>query len=123
MRPETVLDQLKRIIRDYGIRGFLFTDDHFFIDMERAYQVLEGIVRADLNISISKLQIRTDAICRLDKEFLHLLVSAGVKRFSVGVESGSQRVLDLMKKEFRRRSHRGEPETDSLPHCPCLSCS
>jgi len=99
MGPETVLDHLKRIIRDYGIRGFLFTDDHFFIDMERAYRIIEGIVRADLNISISKLQIRTDAICRLDKEFLHLLVRAGVKRFSVGVESGSQRVLDLMKKD------------------------
>lgn len=99
MGPETVLDHLKRIIRDYGIRGFLFTDDHFFIDMERAYRILEGIIRADLNISISKLQIRADAICRLDKEFLQLMVRAGVKRFSVGVESGSQRMLDLMKKD------------------------
>ena len=91
MSPETVLDHLKRIIRDYDIRGFLFTDDHFFIDMERAYHILEGILRADLKISISKLQIRADTICRLDKEFLQLMVRAGVKRFSVGVESGSQR--------------------------------
>ncbi len=99
MGSETVLDHLKRIIRDYDIRGFLFTDDHFFIDMERAYNILEGILRADLKISISKLQIRADTICRLDKEFLQLMVRAGVKRFSVGVESGSQRVLDLIKKD------------------------
>jgi radical SAM superfamily enzyme YgiQ (UPF0313 family) len=99
MDPETVLDQLKRIIRDYGIRGFLFTDDHFFIDTERAFRIIEGILRANLNISISKLQIRADTINRLDKEFLQMMVKAGVKRFSVGVESGSQRMLDLMKKD------------------------
>jgi radical SAM superfamily enzyme YgiQ (UPF0313 family) len=99
MSPETVLDHLSRIIRDYGIRGFLFTDDHFFIDMERACLILEGIVRADLRISISKLQIRADTLCRLDKAFLQLMVRAGVKRFSIGIESGSQRVLDLIKKD------------------------
>ena len=99
MSPETVLDQLNRIIRDYDIRGFLFTDDHFFIDTERAYNILEKIVRADLKISISKLQIRADAICRLNKEFLQLMVKAGVKRFSVGIESGSHRILDLIKKD------------------------
>ncbi len=99
MSPETVIENLKRIIRDYDIRGFLFTDDHFFVDMDRAYHILEGIVRADLKISISKLQIRADTIRRLDRDFLELIVRAGVKRFSVGVESGSQRVLNLIKKD------------------------
>lgn len=99
MQPETVLDQLRRIIRDHGIRGFLFTDDHFFIDMKRARAILELIVRADLDVTISKLQIRADTICRMDTEFLRLLVRAGVKRLTVGVESGSQRVLDLIKKD------------------------
>jgi radical SAM superfamily enzyme YgiQ (UPF0313 family) len=100
MRPETVLDQLQRIIRDYGIRGFLFTDDHFFIDMRRARGIIEGIVRADMNITISKLQIRADTICRMDPEFLDLMVRAGVKRVTVGIESGCQRVLDLIKKDM-----------------------
>ncbi|HEX7408151.1 MAG TPA: radical SAM protein [Candidatus Binatia bacterium] len=100
MQPETVLDHLKRIIRDYNIRGFLFTDDHFFIDMERAHAILEAIVRADLDISISKLQIRADTICRMDRDFLDLLVRAKVKRLTVGVESGSQRLLDLLQKDL-----------------------
>jgi radical SAM superfamily enzyme YgiQ (UPF0313 family) len=93
------VEHLKRIIKDYNLRGFLFTDDHFFIDLDRAHRILEEIVRADLKISISKLQIRADTICRLDKEFLQLMVRAGVKRFSIGVESGSQRLLDLIKKD------------------------
>ena len=99
MQPDTVIDQLKRIVRDYDIRGFLFTDDNFFVDMARAYAILEGVVRADLGISISKLQIRTDEICRMDRDFLELLVRANVKRVSVGVESASQRVLDLIGKD------------------------
>jgi radical SAM superfamily enzyme YgiQ (UPF0313 family) len=99
MEPETVMDQLRRIIKDYGIRGFLFSDDHFFINMKRARGVIEEIVRADLGIVISKLQLRADTICRMDTEFLDLMVRAGVKRFTVGVESGSQRVLDLIKKD------------------------
>jgi radical SAM superfamily enzyme YgiQ (UPF0313 family) len=99
MTPETVLDQLQRIITDHGIRGFLFTDDHFFIDMKRARAILEAIVRADLDISISKLQIRADTICKMDEDFLDLLVRAKVKRLTVGVESGSQRLLDLIKKD------------------------
>ena len=99
MRPETVLDQLQRIITDHDIRGFLFTDDHFFIDMKRARGILEAIVEADLDISISKLQIRADTICKMDEDFLELLVRAKVKRLTVGVESGSQRLLDLIKKD------------------------
>jgi radical SAM superfamily enzyme YgiQ (UPF0313 family) len=99
MQPATVMDQLQRIIREYGVRGFLFSDDHFFIDMKRAYGIVEAIVRADLGITISKLQIRADTICRMDRDFLDLMVRAGVKRFTVGIESGSQRVLDLIKKD------------------------
>ena len=99
MRPGTVLEHLRRIIRDYGIRGFLFTDDNFFIDLDRARGILEEVVRADLDISISKLQVRVDTLCRMDREFLDLVVRAGVKRLTVGVESGSQRVLDLLQKD------------------------
>jgi len=99
MSAETVLDQMKRVIRDYDIRGFLFSDDHFFIDMERAYKIFEGIVREDLGVTIGKAQIRADTICRMDEDFLDLVVRAGVRRFTVGVESGSARILELIKKQ------------------------
>ncbi len=100
MQPGTVLDHMQRLIRDHDIRGFLFSDDHFFIDLERARGILEGVVRANLGITISKLQVRADTICRMDSEFFELMVRAGVKRFTVGIESGNQRVLDLIKKDM-----------------------
>jgi radical SAM superfamily enzyme YgiQ (UPF0313 family) len=100
MQPRTVVNHLSQIVRDYGIRGFNFTDDHFFIDMKRAYGIMEEIVRANLNITIGKLHVRADTICRMDKDYLQLLVRAGVKRLTIGVESGSQRMLDLIKKDI-----------------------
>jgi radical SAM superfamily enzyme YgiQ (UPF0313 family) len=100
MGPETVLDQIKRIVRDYDIRGFLFTDDNFFIDMDRAYHILDGIVRADLDISLGKLQIRADIVCKMDRDFFSLLVRSGVKRLTIGVESASQRILKLINKNL-----------------------
>ena len=100
MQPDTVLEHMRRLITDHGVRGFLFSDDHFFIDLERARGILEGVVRADLGITISKLQIRADTLCRMDRDFFELMVRAGVKRFTVGIESGCQRVLDLIKKDI-----------------------
>ncbi|MGW8320318.1 MAG: B12-binding domain-containing radical SAM protein [Thermodesulfobacteriota bacterium] len=98
MKAETVLEHLKRIVRDHDMRGFLFTDDNFFVDMDRAHRILEGIVRADLGLSIAKVQIRADRVCKLDRDFLNLLVRANVRRMSVGVESGNDRVLELVNK-------------------------
>jgi anaerobic magnesium-protoporphyrin IX monomethyl ester cyclase len=101
MSPETVLEHLRRILRDYGIRGFLFTDDNFFTDLSRARGILEALVRADLGVSIGKLQIRADTVCRMDGDFFDLLVRVGVRRLMLGIESGSQRVLDMVAKDLQ----------------------
>ena len=98
MKPETVLKHIEHFIAEYGIRGFLFTDDNFFLDMKRAYSILEGVVDSKLDISIGKLQIRADAVYRMDDRWFQLLVQAKVKRLMIGVESGSQKVLDLLNK-------------------------
>ncbi len=100
MMPEKVLDNVKRLIRDYDLRGFIFSDDNFFIDMRWAYEILEGVVRADRGICIGKLNIRADILCTMNRDFLDLMVRAGVKRLIIGAESGSQRILNLIKKRI-----------------------
>lgn len=98
MQPGTILEQMKRLIRDYDIRGFNFTDDNMFVNMNHAYNLLEEITRADLGIRIGKLHIRADTIARMNRDFLDLLVRAGVERLTIGIESGNQRILDLINK-------------------------
>jgi len=100
MNPSIVLEIIHHIVREYGIRGFLFNDDNFFLDLVWAHSVLEGIVRSDLDLSLGKFFIRADRLCKMDNDFLKLLVRAGVKRLVMGVESGSQRINDLLKKRI-----------------------
>lgn len=100
MQPEKVVEGLKRVVRDYDIHGFNFTDDNLFINMDHAYRVMEQIVRQDLRIKIGKLHIRIDSIRKMDGDFLKLLVRAGVERLTIGVESGNQRVLDFINKNL-----------------------
>ena len=101
MQPEKVVEGIQRLIRDYDVHGFNLTDDNLFTNMDHAHRVMEAIVRADLRIKIGKLHIRIDSIRRMDNEFLALLARAGVERLTIGVESGSQRVLDLIEKNLR----------------------
>lgn len=100
MQPEFVVEMLKRVVTDYGIRGFNFTDDNLFTSMDHARRVMEEIVRSGLDIGIGKLHVRVDAILKMDDEFLKLLTRAGVERLTIGVESGCQRILDLMNKDL-----------------------
>lgn len=100
MDPEKVLNQMTRVVKDYGIQGFVFGDDNFFIDLNWAHNILERVVESTLNFHIGKLLIRADTVCRLDKDFLDLLVRAGVKRVVIGAESGSPRILRLIKKRI-----------------------
>ena len=98
MQPGTVADHLERVVRNYGIHGFNFTDDNLFLNLDHAHRVMEELVRRDLKLRIGKLHIRIDAIRRMDGDFLKLLTRAGAERFTIGVESGSQRILDLIHK-------------------------
>lgn len=120
MQPETVVAHLERVIRDYDIHGFNFTDDNLFINLSHAYKLMEQIVRKDLRIKIGKLHIRIDSILKMDDDFFKLLNRAGVERFTIGVESGSQRVLDLIKKSLTveqvLEASRKLAGTSILPH-------
>ena len=100
MDPARVLEIMGYIVREYGIRGFLFHDDNFFLDLRWARDVMERIDRSGLGISIGKLFIRADTLCEMDEDFLDLLVRVGVKRLVIGVESGNQRLLNLLKKRI-----------------------
>ena len=100
MDPERVLGQMERVVKDFGIRGISFGDDNFFIDLDWARTILEKVVESGLDVHIGKFFIRADTVCRLDKDFLDLMVRAGLRRLVIGAESGSPRILKLIKKRI-----------------------
>jgi len=82
----------------HHIREFHIIDDNFTLDKEFAKKVLKEIIKLNLKISFSVPNgIRLDT---LDKEILILMKNAGFYLISIGIESGSDRVLKMMGKHL-----------------------
>lgn len=95
---ESIFSELKEGHEKYGIRTF-FSNDSL---MNGDFDVLEKLVDKLIE---EKLPITWQGMCRLDKrmniEVLRKMKRAGCDLISYGLESGSQKIADLMKKGVR----------------------
>ncbi len=90
------LEEVKLLYDKHGIREFHMVDDNFTMDMDYARQLLEGLIRFDLNASWSTPNgVRLE---RLDHGIIELMKKAGFYSIAVGIESGSDRVRKLIRK-------------------------
>jgi len=91
-----ILNQVEMLYKDYGIREFHIIDDNFTFDMNYAKDVVRGLI--DLNLDISWATPNGVRLNKLDDELLSLMKKSGLYLISLGIESGSDRILKLMKK-------------------------
>jgi radical SAM superfamily enzyme YgiQ (UPF0313 family) len=95
---QNVLEEIKALYKDYGIREFHIVDDNFTLDRSFVKEFLSGLKKLNLDISWSVPNgIRMDA---LDDEILKAMKETGLYLISLGIESGSDRILGLMKKRI-----------------------
>jgi radical SAM superfamily enzyme YgiQ (UPF0313 family) len=92
--PESVVAELERNLRDFGIRDFLFWSESFTLSRRFAAAVAEQIVRRDLRVR----WVCNSRVDHVDRELLELLRRAGCWMIGYGVEAGVQRILDSMRK-------------------------
>ena len=96
--PEVVVDEMEYLLKTYGIREFHIVDDVFNVNMKRAKIVLDVIIKRNLNVHISFPNgLRADFF---DDELIDKMRRAGVYRMAIGIESGSQRIQDMIKKDL-----------------------
>ena len=89
-----VVDEIEHILNKYKSEMILFADDTFSINEKRAIKICREIRRRKLDFTFYA-QLRADTTTdKLVKE----LVKAGCKRVTIGAESGSQRILNILKK-------------------------
>src|SRR5260370_41523079 len=67
----------------------------------RALQIAEGLIRRGVKFNWS-IEASTNLVARLTVEELKLLRRAGLSQIAHGAESGSQKVLHLMNKDFQK---------------------
>jgi radical SAM superfamily enzyme YgiQ (UPF0313 family) len=92
--PESVVDEMDLLVRRYGVREIQFLDDNLTLKKSHAMAVAEAILRRGLRVAISIPNgVRLD---RLDRDVVTALESAGCYSLTVGIDSGSPRVLAAM---------------------------
>jgi radical SAM superfamily enzyme YgiQ (UPF0313 family) len=92
--PEHVLGELQQL-NDEGYRSLYLTDDHFLINRQRISAICRGIIERKLQFKWG-CEGRADAV-GIDQ--LPMMKRARCDFLAFGVEAGSQRVLDRLKKK------------------------
>ena len=90
-----VFMEMDWLIENHGVEGWLFYDDNMFVDQLRAWKIIErykmpSFVEVDLN--------------KVDVEFLNKADRMNVKRIFIGIESGSDAMLQKIKKGINTKS-------------------
>ncbi len=92
--PKNVVDELEFLNKTYGMKKFTFCDDAFTVDQPRTEALCSEILNRGLKIQWN-CGTRVDMIT---KDLLVKMKDAGCISVWFGVESGTQQVLDAMKK-------------------------
>ena len=93
-----VLGEMEYLMQEFGVREFNIVDDNFTHNRAVVEAFCRGIIERGWDIHWSgSTGIRLDS---LDEDLLGLMRRSGCYSFYVGIESGSQRILDLMKKHL-----------------------
>ncbi len=92
--PENVVNELEELTCKYGLKEIAFLDDIFMLNKKRAILIADEIKNEDIDVEF----VASSRVNTVDKSLLESLRDVGMKTLYCGVESGSQRVLDLMGK-------------------------
>ena len=92
--PEYVVDYMKFLNKQFGVREVTFLDDTFTLNEKRVFKICDLINKSDLDITwygTAHANVR-------DMDMFKAMKSAGCWIVALGVESGNQKVIDLMQK-------------------------
>lgn len=100
--PQNIADEIEECVDKFNIRNFFFRADTFTWNKEWVIAVCKEIIKRDLRIK----WVCNSRVDTLDEERLRWMKGAGCWLISLGIESGSQRILDLMKKRIKKEQAR-----------------
>jgi radical SAM superfamily enzyme YgiQ (UPF0313 family) len=91
-----IIDMILKLYRDYGIRDVIIHDDCFVVLKKRLREFCQTLI--DLNLDLTwSCNARVDVV---NPETLRLMKKSGCWQIGYGIESGSQRILDILRKDI-----------------------
>lgn len=100
--PGSILEEIKRMVGDRKRIFVCILDDTFLVDRRRVETIAEGFIKEYGTSGRLKwfCEGRVDFIIK-HPDLFKLLREAGLVRIQIGIESGSQEILDLYRKRVR----------------------
>ena len=92
--PQHVVEEFK-YLQDLGYGAVAFVDDHFLLQPKRIEAICKGIIDNGITIQWG-CEGRVDSVAQ---HLFPLMAKANCRTLMFGIESGSQKVLDRLKKE------------------------
>lgn len=93
---DNIAAEIEMLCRRYGVREIAFVDDTFTVNKKRIYQLFHEIQRKKLYFPWTCMA-RIDTV---DADLLTFMRNNGCWHISFGIESGSQKILHLIKKKI-----------------------
>lgn len=98
--PKNIVDEIEFLHDQYGYSGIIFHDDTLNIPLKRGIQICDEIIKRELN-----KYMNFECQLRMNRQFVspalfRKMKEANFTEVMFGVESGSQKVLDLMDKSL-----------------------
>lgn len=94
---EYIVEMIKKLKKDYGIREILFEDDTFIIFKKRLVQLCETLIKENIDITWS-CNGRANAV---KPGILKLMKKAGCWQISYGIESADPDILNFSRKKIK----------------------
>lgn len=94
--PQKICDEIEYLISQYNAQEIHFYDDDFTLNIKRAEEICDEILRRGIKIRWS-CTTRVDLV---NEKLLNKMKIAGCWLISYGVESGNQAILDSINKGF-----------------------
>jgi radical SAM superfamily enzyme YgiQ (UPF0313 family) len=92
-----VVDEIEYILEHFpDVKEIMFEDDTFTLNKKRCRQFANEVLGRGINFTFS-----ANARADVDYETMCILKEAGARLFCVGIESGSQEILDNMRKGLK----------------------
>lgn len=109
LKPERIVAEMRTWVDLHAVKAIRFIDDTFTVNRHRTIELCKAIIDGNLSHIEWACLSRTD---NLDEEVLTWMKKAGCKRIYFGMESGSQRMLDIYQKNVKT-----EDAMEALKQC------
>lgn len=97
--PREVADHIQHVIEKHDASYIYFIDDDSFPKLDHVEGIIDEITRRRFNVKLGFRGARINEIKRMSDAFLHKLAAAGTDILHIGAESGSNRILKLIRKD------------------------